>query len=50
MRRLELGGLGRPDPAVLERVAAATARELGWDAARLEAERTRLASRWPADA
>lgn len=50
MRRLELGALGRPDPAVLERVAKAAAGELGWDAARLERERTVVTSRWPADA
>jgi glycerol-3-phosphate dehydrogenase len=40
LRRLELGSAGLPEPSALGVVAAAMARELGWDGARV-AEETR---------
>jgi glycerol-3-phosphate dehydrogenase len=44
LRRLDLGTAGPPDPADLDVVARAMARELGWDAAREAAERAALAA------
>ena len=44
LRRLDLGTAGRPCPEDVERVSAVMAGELGWDAARLQAEDSRLAA------
>jgi glycerol-3-phosphate dehydrogenase len=50
LRRLELGALGRPDPALLARVTTAAAEELSWDAPRLDEARRGLEACWPAKA
>jgi glycerol-3-phosphate dehydrogenase len=44
LRRLDLGTAGEPDPADVATVAQAMAPELGWDPARVEAERAALAA------
>jgi glycerol-3-phosphate dehydrogenase len=46
MRRTGLGQFGRPDAAVLERVAAIMAARLGWDAARQQREIASLEPLW----
>ncbi len=47
LRRLDLGTAGAPDPAAVDVVSGVLARELGWDAARLAAERRALADAIP---
>lgn len=44
LRRADLGTAGPPAPDVVERVAAVMAAELGWDAARADAERRAYAA------
>jgi len=47
LRRLDLGTAGAPAAAALDCVARVMAADLGWDAARLAAERRALAGRYP---
>jgi glycerol-3-phosphate dehydrogenase len=48
LRRLDLGTAGSPSPPELDTVAGVRAAELGWDAAREQAERAALARLYPA--
>jgi glycerol-3-phosphate dehydrogenase len=44
LRRLDLGTAGPPPPSEVDEVARAMAAALGWDAARVEAEKRALAA------
>lgn len=50
LRRLDLGTAGPPPPPELDTVARVMVAELGWDAAREEAERAALARLYPSSA
>jgi len=45
--RLGIGTLGDPGPGVIEEVAALSAEQLGWDAARRDAEVADVRARFP---
>jgi glycerol-3-phosphate dehydrogenase len=47
LRRLDLGTAGPPSEADLETVTRTMATHLGWDSARVGAERAALAKRFP---